>query len=444
MLIALIVVPLVLAALAPAFKGRLWLAGLVMLALTAVATRTEQTVTVPWWPPLHLSLALVTNATNVPLLWLSAVLLLAVGFVEEELPTPSPSLVLIAIAGANLAFTATAPLMFFLGFELAVLPFYLLIYLVGGPQRRRAALFFLAFSATASVPLLWGMIWLTIHGVTIFHPARVPLAVQEGVYLALLLTWAIKTPLWPFHVWLPRAHGQASTPVSMLLAGISLKIAPYGLILADIAFPAAARALAPWLALWGGANVLAGGLLALGRRDLKETVAYSSLASMGFVIIGLAVNTPFAREMAILVMVGHGVASAFLFWATGAIAHRTGTRQLDKLAGLYVGSPDLARWMTLGVLGYMGMPGLALFPGEVGVITAAIGRYPWAVGLALAGWLVAAAVWIRVLARIRFGQQGPVAVGHHPRLGPVPGLLTASMAAMGVALPWVTALWNWR
>lgn len=427
------------------YARRLFLTGSsLLLLITLAALRPGMALNWMWWPALGLNLHLAVTPYNLPLLWLNAIVLMGTGWAMRADNKGQAILMTVAAAGVDLAFLAQNLLLYFLGFELAVLPFFVMLRRDGAAQRRQAAHYFLGFSAVAGVFLLAGILIAMSHGVSEFGAAHLTGAVQLTLYAVLLVTWAVKTPLWPLHVWLPRAHGEAPTPVSMYLSGVALKVAPYGFLVASASMPEAMRQMAPGLALWGAVNVLIGTVLALVQRDLKQTVALSSIASMGYVMIALAWGTALGREVAILVMVGHGLVSPLLFWCSHRIEALAGSRQLDDLPGLWAKDGGVVRWLTLGALSYMGLPGLAMFPGEFGVLLAAWHASPFALWIVLPAMLLTAAVWIRVLARARFGApstppDAPEAFG--PRWPFY--WLGIPLLALGLFPHMLTILWHW-
>lgn len=431
--------------LAPSRHSRLvFLTGSVfVLAVTLAVLRPGLSLVWAWWPFLGLNIHLATTPYNLPMLWLNAIVLMATGWALSEENKEQAMLMILAAFGVNLAFLSQNLLLYFLGFEMAVLPFFVMLRRDGAEQRRTAAHYFLGFSAIAGMFLLAGILWALTHGVTYLKITHWPMAVQLTLYSVLLVTWAIKTPLWPLHIWLPQAHGQAPTPVSMYLAGVALKVAPYGLLVTSTLMPEAVHRMAPFLALWGAVNALAGTILAMIQRDIKQTIALSSIASMGYVTIALAWGTPLGREVAILVMVGHGLVSPLLFWCSHRIEVVTGTRQLDQLQGLWARDSRVVRWLTLGALSYMGLPGLAMFPGEFGVL-----RTAWhsaTIWLLLPSMLLMAAVWIRILARTRFGKAGNLSQTHQESSLRSPVYwLGIPLLALGLFPQIWTIFWHWR
>lgn len=399
---------------------------------------------ISWWPLLGLNIDLRVTPLNTPLLWLNAIVLLSTAWIAIRPPKGQVTLLLLAALGVSLSFLSHNILLYFLGFEMAVLPFFLLVRRDGGDSRREAALYFLGYSALAGIFLLAGSLLLVTHHVTTFSATHLSHSLQLSLYGILLVTWAIKLPLWPFHLWLPKTHGEAPTPVSMYLSGTALKVAPYGFILFTPLFAQASTTFRPALALWGAVTVVMGAILAFAQSDYKKMVAQSSVASMGYVMVALASGTPSGQELAILVMVGHGLASPLLFLTAHHIQKRLGTRNLDAIVGLYQKDPQLVRWITLGAFCYMGIPGLALFPGEFGIVVQTWQQAPITAAILLIGILVMAAVWIRVLARMRFGSpetHSPLPVPPQEWLHPF--LLGIPLVLLGINPHWWIQLWHW-
>lgn len=448
-MLLLLIVPCLFLIILPMLPKTAWRSGFIATAMIELAgalggLHPGQSVNFSWWPSLGLNISLAVTPYNQPLIWLNGLVLLATAWTTRDPSRESVLWLTFAFIGVTLAFFSQNLILYFLGFEMAVLPFFLLVRKDGGEGRRTAAFYFLSFSALAGMLLLSAVLSLTVRHITGFGPVPISPALQQIVYTLLLVTWAVKTPLWPFHLWLPRTHGEASTPVSMYLAGVALKVAPYGLLLFSGLLPQAVHQDQGFLALWGAITLLAGTLLALAQRDLKQTVALSSIASMGYVMIALSQGTALGRQAAILVMFGHGLASPLLFWITGRVQDVIGSRQLADLPGLYHKDPGVVRWMTLAAMAYMGIPGLALFPGEFGVIVAAFKQDPATLYLIAPAILIMAATWIRILARARFGQAEPVGTTADPRSDRVGAWwLGIPLVLFGAVPAWWIHLWHW-
>jgi NAD(P)H-quinone oxidoreductase subunit 4 len=237
---------------------------------------------------------------------------------------------------------------------------------------------------------------------------RLAMGSQLVLLGALLIGFGIKIPLFPFHSWLPDAHTQASSPVSVLLAGVLLKLGTYGLLRFCLGlFPQAWALVAPWLAIWAAVSVLYGSLAAIAQRDMKRMVAYSSVGHMGYILLAAAAATPVSLAGAVFQMVSHGLISALLFLLVGIVYRKTGTRDLEVLRGLLNperGLPLTGSLMTLGVMASAGMPGMAGFISEFLVFRGSIERFPLATLLCMVGSGLTAVYFLLLVNRAFFGR----------------------------------------
>jgi NAD(P)H-quinone oxidoreductase subunit 4 len=225
---------------------------------------------------------------------------------------------------------------------------------------------------------------------------------------ALLVGFGIKVPLFPFHTWLPDAHTEASTPVSVLLAGVLLKLGTYGLLRFGMGlFPEAWTVLAPGLAIWAAISVLYGSFAAIAQTDMKRMVAYSSVGHMGYVLLAAAAATPVSLLGSVFQMVSHGLISALLFLLVGVVYKATGTRNLDVLRGLLNperGLPLTGSLMILGVMASAGLPGMAGFISEFLLFRGSIERFPIATLLSMVGSALTAVYFLLLVNRAFFGR----------------------------------------
>ncbi len=291
-------------------------------------------------------------------------------------------------------FLATDLVLFYLFFEFMLLPMYFLIALWGGPERDHAALKFLLYTLFGSVFLLLAILGLYFGDGASTAPrtfqigelaaiAQAPggfdLRFQYTIALLFLVGFVIKLPAVPFHTWLPDAHVQAPTPISMMLAGVLLKVGGYGLI--RLAWPLAPLGLAElaWLPIGlGTLSIVYGALTALGQSHYKSLVAYSSISHMGYVLLGLGLAAsnaevrPAALAGAYAMLLAHGITSAGLFFCVGSAEKRTGTLTLDHMGGLVARMPFGTGVASLLLFATLGLPGLCVFVAEALVILAAI------------------------------------------------------------------------
>jgi NAD(P)H-quinone oxidoreductase subunit 4 len=281
--------------------------------------------------------------------------------------------------------------------------------------------------------------------------------VQQIVLLAALLVgFGIKIPLFPFHTWLPDAHVEASTPISVLLAGVLLKLGTYGLVRFGLGlFPDAWMALAPWMAGWAVISVLYGSLAAITQQDMKKMVAYSSIGHMGYVLLAAAAATPLSIVGTVFQMVSHGLISGLLFLLVGVVYHTTGTRDLQVLRGLLNperGLPFVGSLMILGVMASAGIPGMVGFISEFLVFRGSFLIFPVQTLLCMVGSGLTAVYFLLLVNRAFFGRLAIAPPSSSPELDvyipPVtwrdrlPALALASMiVAFGLQPNWM-ARWS--
>lgn len=343
----------------------------------------------PWLEPLGLRYKLGLDGLALILVALNALLTdISIYSSNRDLERPQLyySLLLLINAGVAGAFLAENVLLFFLFYELELIPLYLLIAAWGGPRREYAATKFLIYTAFSGILILGvflGLAWLSgsssFDYQQLIHHA-LPLVQQLVLLAGILVGFGIKIPLVPFHTWLPDAHVEASTPISVLLAGVLLKLGTYGLLRFGLGlFPEAWRVLAPWLATWAAISALYGALLAIAQTDMKKMVAYSSIAHMAYVLLATAAATPLSVVASILQMVSHGLISALLFLLVGVVYSKTGTRDLNILRGLLNperGLPLIGSMMVLGVMASSGIPGMVGFIAEFLVFRGSFPVFP--------------------------------------------------------------------
>ena len=370
-----------------------------------------------WVPALGLDYRLGIDGLSLPLVLINTALTLVAAVCTRDIsqrPRIYFALLLVINGAVNGAFLAENLLLFFLFYELELIPLWLLISIWGGTGRAYAATKFLLFTALSGMLILGAFLGLALlsgtadFSLTPVMGERLALGSQMVLLLALLVGFAIKIPLVPFHTWLPDAHTQASTPVSVLLAGVLLKLGTYGVLRFCLGlFPQAWHELAPYLAIWAAISVLYGSLAAIAQRDMKRMVAYSSVGHMGTILLAAAAATPVSLQGAVFQMVSHGLISALLFLLVGIVYRKTGTRDLEVLRGLLnpeKGLPFTGTLMILGVMASAGLPGMAGFISEFLIFRGSINTFPLATLLCMVGSGLTAVYFLLLVNRAFFGR----------------------------------------
>jgi NADH-quinone oxidoreductase subunit M len=320
------------------------------------------------------------------------------------------SLILL-VEGAMIAvFTALNLFLFFMSWEVTMIPMYFMILLWGGPDRIAAGIKFVLYSLTGSLLLLVGILGLYLEGGHTFDILTLteqtyPSNVQFWIFLAFLLAFAIKLPMIPFHSWLPDAHSEAPTAGSVILAGVLLKMGGYGFLRLSLPMlPEASASFAPFILWLSVAAILYGGYLALAQSDLKKLVAYSSISHMGFVTLGIFAFNRQGIQGAVLQMFNHGITTGALFLAVGQLYDRTHSRLISDYGGLHKPMPRFAAFLCLFSVAAFGLPGAANFIGEFLVLVGISYRSFVMVLLAMGGIVLAAAYMLWMLQRVTLGE----------------------------------------
>ncbi len=384
----------------------------------------------PWIDTLGLNYNLGVDGLSLPLVILNCLLTgVAIYSTDESIVRPRLyySLILLITGGVAGAFLAQNLLLFFLFFEVELIPLYLLIAIWGGARRGYAATKFLIYTAFAGIVLLasfLGTAWLSgassfdIVGVIgeshLAGGSPLPLVRQIVLLAGILLAFGIKIPLVPFHTWLPDAHVEASTPVSVLLAGVLLKLGTYGMLRFGLGlFPDAWAVAAPWLASWAVVSVLYGASCAIAQKDMKKIVAYSSVAHMGYILLASAAATPVSMLGTVLQMVSHGLISGLLFLTVGVVYKKSGSRNIDVIQGLFNpdrGLPLIGSLMILGVMASAGIPGLAGFIAEFLVFRGSLQVFPVQTLLCMIGTGLTSIYFLIMVNRAFFGRLSDLVV----------------------------------
>ena len=333
--------------------------------------------TYAWVPQIGFNWSVAVDGLSMPLIALTG-LVNTIAILASWRMTKKPKLyyflILVLYSAQIGVFAAQDLLLFFLMWELELVPVYLLISIWGGQKRLYSATKFILYTALGSVFILAAALAMAFYkGDVTFDMATLahkhyPLALELFLYAGFLIAFAVKLPIFPLHTWLPDAHSEAPTPVSMILAGVLLKMGGYGLIRMNIEmFPNAHLYFAPVLAVLGVVNIVYGALSAFGQTNLKRRLAYSSISHMGFVLIGIASLTELGLNGAVLQMISHGLIAAMLFFLTGVTYERTHTLAMDKLGGMAKTMPKTFALFTAGAMASLALPGMSGFVGELTV-----------------------------------------------------------------------------
>src|SRR5438477_1014120 len=334
------------------------------------------------------------DGISLPLLLLSMVITaMCVVYSWDHFPEPRNvkaflMLMLVLEVGMNGTFIAQDLILFFVFFELVLLPMYFMIGVWGGENRQYASIKFFLFTLFGSALMILGFLALYFKaGNTFDIPSLVANVSRSGlahntqlwIFGGLFMGFAIKVPMFPFHTWLPDAHTEAPTVGSVILAAVLLKLGTYGFVRVALPIlPDAARSWAPYIGALAVIGIIYGALGCLAQRDMKRLIAFSSVAHMGFVMLGIATLTTFGINAAIFGMVAHGLITGMLFFVAGSIGERYETREISRLGGLLLQTPRMGWILGFCAMASLGLPGLAGFWGEFPAILSA---YSPAVGL---------------------------------------------------------------
>ena len=367
----------------------------------------------PWIPQMAIFYHLGIDGISLPMVVLTTLLgfLACVGsYSITERHKEYFALYLLLEVGMLGTFLALDFFLFYVFWEVVLVPMYFLIGIWGGGRREYSAFKFFVYTLAGSLFMLLAVLalYLRAHTFDLIALAQAgptfDVTFQRWIFLGLFLGFAIKVPIFPFHTWLPDAHVDAPTPISVLLAGVLLKMGGYGFF--RIAYPICPQA-AAWfgwgIALLGMINIVYGALVALAQTDFKRLVAYSSVSHMGFVLLGLASLTPEGMNGALLQMFNHGVITGGMFLLVGVLYDRTHTRELSAFGGLGANMPVYSAFLIVFSLASLGLPGLSGFVSEFLSLIGAFGVWPWQTIVSVLGVVVAAAYMLKIIRQVLLG-----------------------------------------
>lgn len=332
---------------------------------------------VVWLPQLGLSWALSVDGISAPLVLLAGFVTTLSMFSAWQVDRRSRlfyALMLVLYAAQVGVFVAQDLMLFFIMWEVELVPVYLLVCIWGGQNRGYAATKFLMYTALASIFILVAALGMGFYGDTLtFDIAELglrefPLGLELFLYAGLLVAFGVKLAIFPFHTWLADTHGEASSPVSMILAGVLLKMGGYGLIRLNMELlPHAHVYFAPVLVILGVVNIVYGALNSFAQTNMKRRLAYSSISHMGFVLLGIASYSDLGVSGAMLQMLSHGLIASVLFFLAGVTYDRTRTMMMNQLGGLGEAMPAVFALFTIGTMASLALPGMSGFAGELEV-----------------------------------------------------------------------------
>ena len=380
---------------------------------------------VPWIPSLHIDYYLGVDGISLPLVLLTTLMTpfaMLAGWSSIQQRAAQYMAAFLIMEGLIIGvFIALDAILFYVFFEAMLIPMFLIIGIWGGPNRVYASIKFFLYTFFGSVLLLLAFIYMYLQtldsginsfAILEFYQLPLSLTEQSWIFLAFLLAFGVKVPMWPVHTWLPDAHVEAPTGGSVILAAITLKIGGYGFL--RLALPITADAGAHWVGVVIALSLIAIvyiGLVALAQQDMKKLIAYSSIAHMGFVTLGLfivfAADTQQAALLglqgAMVQMLSHGLISAALFLSVGVLYDRMHTRNISDYGGVANTMPLFASLMLLFAMANAGLPGTSGFVGEFMVILASLQANIWYAVLAATTLVLGAAYTLWMIKRVIFG-----------------------------------------
>ncbi|MDD3381376.1 MAG: NADH-quinone oxidoreductase subunit M [Rugosibacter sp.] len=369
---------------------------------------------VPWVPRFNLQYLLGVDGISMPFILLNSFITIMVVLAGWDVIANKQgqymAAFLIMSGLMNGIFSALDGVLFYVFFEASLIPMYLIIGVWGGPNRVYAAIKFFLYTLLGSLLMLVALIWLFLvsggsANILDWHQLKIGMAPQILIFIAFLVSFAVKVPMWPVHTWLPDAHVEAPTGGSVVLAAIALKLGAYGFLRFSLPIaPDASDYLAPLMIALSLTAIIYIGFVALVQADMKKLVAYSSISHMGFVTLGFFIFNPLGVEGALVQMISHGFISAAMFLCIGVMYDRMHSREIADYGGVVNTMPKFAAFFMLFSMANAGLPATSGFVGEFMVILGAV-KFNFFIGMAAAVTLILGAAYtLWMYKRVIFGE----------------------------------------
>jgi NADH-quinone oxidoreductase subunit M len=391
-----------------------------------------------WIAPLGISYTVGVDGISVPMLLLMGLVLFTgvlVSWNVEIRPRAFFVLLLLLVTGVFGVFVALDAFLLFFFYEMAVLPMYLLIAIWGSTKKDYSAmkltLFLFAGSAAVIIAMVltYWQVGANTFDLRVWAEHSFSAGFQKWVFLVAFLGFGTLVPIWPLHTWSPDGHVAAPTAVSMMHAGVLLKLGAYGVIRMGVwLFPQGLQNWATVIAIIGAINVVYGALCAMSQTDLKYVIGYSSVSHMGYVLLGIAMANRYGLEGATFQMFAHGIMTALFFALIGYVYEKSHTRQIADITGLMRQTPLIAAGFIIASAASMGMPSTSGFVSELLVYVGIILKQPILAAIAFVGVVVTAAYLVRMLTRILLGEPSEAVshIGDPPFVRVVPMVILAT------------------